>query len=727
VTKRALAVTLLLAIGCGSSNETVDASGGSKYDAPPATGEFGDVCNRHGDCISGYCVEAIGGVGGVCTRPCNDDCPPDWACRDIQAGEGSVKLCVPNAPQLCLACATDAECGTDAACLPIDGTGSCATKCTTACPTGYTCKADASGTHAGTYCQPIIGSCTCTSEMEGAARACTNVNAIGTCYGTETCAAATGWSACTAPAAIVETCNGSDDDCDFLIDEDTGGGEACTNTVSGVGTCAGTRTCSGAGGFICQGQIPTLEVCNYADDDCDSKSDETFAGVGTLCSPGVGACLRYGSIRCNAGGTGVECSVTAGTPTAEQCNQIDDDCDAKTDETFTTLGTSCSVGLGVCTRYGTTICSSNGTTTTCSATAGTSTSAETCNYLDDNCDGTVDNGFRNALTGAYDQTANCGSCGNDCATVFTGANSSGVCSVGTGTPQCVMVCSAGSFNLNGSTADGCEFMLDTTAVYVSMSETQAVDDSTCGLGPVGSGTGNHPCRTIAFGLSRATALSRPNLRIADGTYDEPVTLVTGKHLFGGYRAVTWERHLATTNTVIQGVTSSGNHDITVTATNVSNATFEGFVVRGSFNTKPGGNSYAIYISGGATTLTIRSNQIFAGRGGPGAAGSAGTNGLGGVNGAGSVNGSYNAFVATGTGTCSTTNNRQFPNGGVRTCGTNNVSGGNGGGNRCAPMIDVQYSGINGFAGNAGAAPGGGAAGGISQSGYDGEDDKLGGR
>ena len=56
------------------------------------------------------------------------------------------------------------------------------------------------------------------------------------------------------------------------------------------------------------------------------------------------------------------------------------------------------------------------------------------------------------------------------------------------------------------------------------SEAGASDDATCGLGPTGSGSGHHPCRTIAMGLTRATALGRPNLRVADGTYDEPITL-----------------------------------------------------------------------------------------------------------------------------------------------------------------------------------------------------------
>ncbi len=54
--------------------------------------------------------------------------------------------------------------------------------------------------------------------------------------------------------------------------------------------------------------------------------------------------------------------------------------------------------------------------------------------------------------------------------------------------------------------------------------------------------------------------------------------------------------------------------------------FEGFVVRGSANTKTGGNSYAIYVSGSNGNLAIDSNLIYAGRGGPGAAGTAGGSG-----------------------------------------------------------------------------------------------------
>ena len=716
---RALVVALAIA-ACGSPNEMIDANTTPMADAPNPTGQFGDECSQHNDCVSGYCVEALGGVGGVCTRTCNNDCPADWNCRQVDIAGETTSLCVPNAPQLCLACASDSECGSDAACLDLDATGTCATKCTTSCPTGYKCAADPTGQHSGSFCQPVTGSCACTPAMNGATRACTSTNTIGTCYGTETCNGTTGWSACTAATATTESCNGNDDDCDFLIDEDVGGGQACTITVSGVGSCPGTRSCSGATGFVCEGQTPTPEACNYADDNCNGSIDEGFTGLGTLCSPGVGACQRYGSVRCNSAHTGVECSVTAGTPApAELCNQIDDDCDTRTDEAFPTLGNTCSAGLGVCTRYGTTICTTDGLGTACSATAGTSTATETCNYLDDDCDGTVDDGYRNATTGAYDMTANCGGCGNNCATVYTGANSSGVCSTASGSPQCVMVCTSGYSDLNTSTADGCEFQLDTTAVYVSVTDAAAANDGTCGLGPTNSGAGNHPCLSITYGLMRSMMLGRPNVRVADGTYNEAVTLVSGKNLYGGYRAGTWERHLSTTSTAIQGVMSTGgNHDATVFAMSVTNSIFEGFVVRGSLNTKASGNSYAIYISGSDSTLVIRSNQIFAGRGGPGNAGTPGTNGLAGMNGLGSgtdtINGSYDAKITTGTGQCDTSNNRQYTNGGARTCGVTVVNGGKGGGNSCpVSSTYTQQSAANGFAGM------GTGAGAGAQAGWDG--------
>lgn len=50
---------------------------------------------------------------------------------------------------------------------------------------------------------------------------------------------------------------------------------------------------------------------------------------GTPCSAGVGACLQNGIMQCNGGN--VACSVVPGMPSTETCNAVDDDCDGVVD------------------------------------------------------------------------------------------------------------------------------------------------------------------------------------------------------------------------------------------------------------------------------------------------------------------------------------------------------------------------------------------------------------
>jgi hypothetical protein len=730
----ACVIALAAAIGCGSSHRAPsDAADDGNVSMPDATfgnGQFGDPCTMHSDCASGYCVEPSPGYGGVCTMTCTDTCPQSYDCLSVTYPGATVKLCIPNAARLCSACATDTECP-GGACLTLDdntgGPGNlfCASACNSQmdCPTHYTCKADASASHTGNYCQPDTGSCTCNYTMDGAVRTCANAAGVNTCYGTQTCAAMTGWSTCTAPVAMPEVCDGIDNDCNFLIDDGLPSGQACTIS-NGYGSCPGVQVCGGAQGYVCHGQTPMMEICNGVDDNCNGQVDEGFPGLGNACTAGVGACLRYGANVCNAGGTGVMCSAVAGAPTAELCNRIDDDCDGNVDEDFTTLGMACSAGMGVCTRYGTYVCNTSGSATVCNATPGTGTT-ETCNYLDDDCNGIIDDGFRNPLTGLYDTTPNCGACGNNCATQYTAGHSAGTCAVVGGAAQCVMQCGSGYFDLDGSTLDGCEFFLDSNVIYVSANDAAAVDDTTCGLGPTGTGAGNHPCKTISYGLGRASTTGRANVEVANATYNESVTLVAGKNLLGGYTA-TFTRDLANTSTEITGASSAGVHDRTVIATNITTATlFEGFVILGSDNVKASGNSYAIYISGSSSALTIRANQIFAGRGGPGGAGASGTNGTAGANGA-----PYNASLfdsfQTNLNCANSSEDRTAYGGGLRTCPGGNVGGGNGGGDNCTPNINTQNSTANSPAtnGNPGGGPGGGAGGTAGARGWDAQEGNV---
>jgi hypothetical protein len=252
------------------------------------------------------------------------------------------------------------------------------------------------------------------------------------------------------------------------------------------------------------------------------------------------------------------------------------------------------------------------------------------------------------------------------------------------------------------------------AIYVSVDDPTAVDDGACGGIPA-LGGGQHPCRSIAVGLQRAIGRNRPEVRVADGRYAESVTLLNGKSLLGGFRPDTWERHLGSTNTIIDGVSSAGQHDRTIVAVGINSPTvFEGFVVRGSSNSKPSGNSYAFYVSN-SSGLTIRGNFVYGGRGGPGAAGGAGAFQLPGANGTGHASAAadpaYDAFITTGAGTCNTSNNRQYINGGAGGFGGDNVSGGKGGGNECPTANDfTRRSAHNGDDGQPGSVSLGGGSG-----------------
>ncbi len=276
---------------------------------------------------------------------------------------------------------------------------------------------------------------------------------------------------------------------------------------------------------------------------------------------------------------------------------------------------------------------------------------------------------------------------------------------------------------NGLQTIAVTFIVFADGIHVSESDPQAADNGTCGLGPAGTGGGRFPCQTIAQGLVRAAATGRTAVRVADGLYNESVTLVNGISLLGGHRPDTWERHVTTTNTVIQGATSMGPHQVTLGATSITSTTaFEGFVVRGPFNGTAGGNSYAIYVSSSTANLAIRQNVIHAGRGGPGSPGATGLNGALGTDGGGrgANPAAYDAFTATGTGFCNVSNNRVLANGGAATFGGDVVDGGAGGGNTCPPSDTLgPRSAGNGMNGQPGAPPRGGGNGVGGAGGFDG--------
>jgi hypothetical protein len=300
-------------------------------------------------------------------------------------------------------------------------------------------------------------------DVQGIGLACTGgtVNTTGACTAAYTC---TGTFNPGGPGGLTcsqvvgpraETCNGVDDNCNGTIDEgNPGGGAQCglncpTGQPSGcIGACAppGTTVCTN-GALVCNGsKAPTAEVCNGIDDNCDGTTDNnvTDSWNGTPCcstgniadcsNTGSGSRCAVGSFICSAGTRVCNGSTTK---SVETCNGIDDDCNGIIDD-VPLVNTNCTGGgtnnQGACTAQW-----------KCAATPGpgpggltctqiVGPTAEICNGIDDNCDGTVDNSPSGV--GAP--------CGQNCPTGLP-AGCKGQCQVGS------TACVNGAIQCNGST------------------------------------------------------------------------------------------------------------------------------------------------------------------------------------------------------------------------------------------------------------------------------------
>ncbi|MFN7131549.1 MAG: MopE-related protein, partial [Myxococcales bacterium] len=706
--------------------------------------QLGDLCELDTECESGLC-DAIPGGQKVCLKPCSHGCDYENGeiCTTLGASaEKARQACVPDKGGLCNQCETSADCPYPAdACVEVDGRKVCARDCSfdgAPCPGGYVCATatDVDGLAAGRQCMPKTGSCDCMPQTAGQTRSCTITNAFGKCGGMEKCDPDRGFIGCDAKVPQAEKCNLLDDNCDGRVDEDS---ETAQNPAAGIPpkTCGKGSCFRSVPGCIegqeqsCVAGEPTDEICNGLDDNCNGTIDEPFTDLGQACSNGLGVCQRAGVMVCTADGSATACGAVPAPPGVEVCNKLDDDCNGSIDD----MGTV-SCGVGICKN--TIVKCQDGTEPACVPLDGNKRT-ETCNELDDDCDGVVDNGFN-----LQNDLANCGKCGT-------------VCSVRNGTPDCdsgqcvvqscnvsqgfddcdkrystgceqdiwssldhcggcnklcafanasarctggacsIGPCNPGWYDANENPADGCEYQ----CTFLSATDTpddgfvdancDGIDGELnnaifvdCGAGNDGNpGTRALPVKTLTRALQSSSASGRNQILVANALCNESITLKEGVGLYGGYNNQTWARSFA--NLPIIQPNSSATPAVTGTGILAATA-FDAFVVTAPAGISPSGSSIAMQLVN-SNGVRISNSDLRA------AAGAPGPDGLNGVNGG---NGSVGQDGKPGGD--GTSNGGEGGVGGTSACG----SGGTGGRGGYGPQ-----DGFSGGGGSRGACAGSG--------------------
>ncbi len=419
----------------------------------------GCECAADGDCDYGVCLD--GADGKSCSLPCGHGCPPDLACATLDKAGATIHHCVPAHVDLCDPCTATEACtslGRDgSACVSYGAAGNfCGSACDgdADCPTGYACE---SALHAegGTSLQcvkkpdkggvaGVYGTCGCSVAAKAGkfSTVCWKQTDGVRCYGARACSEA-GLSDCDAAAAGSEKCDGVDNDCNGLVDEDTcGDGNPCTTDSCAGGKCDNvnvTGPCNSDDSVCTSGDACKDGACQVGD---VLKCDDNNICTKDSCDPVKGCqnvnedatpCDADGS-KCTPGDACLDGTCTAGDLKVCDDNKTCtvDSCEAKTGDCKATLivGLACDDG-DVCTL--TDLCQTGGD---CKGTVRTCNDGNVCTV--DTCNKTK------AVGAACEHSPNTKACddGNKCTTgdkCLSKACGAGAAKVCTASKACMTV------------------------------------------------------------------------------------------------------------------------------------------------------------------------------------------------------------------------------------------------------------------------------------------------
>jgi hypothetical protein len=285
-------------------------------------------------------------LDGTCECKAKSDCPSGRDCVDGRcflipdAGIGE-----PGWP-----CTSDTEC-LRGPCLPRGpGNGQicsalCATDAGFACPGGWECKVAQDG---GDVCVPPLKAlclpCQADSDCNAAGDHCLTF-----ADGSRGCGQDCSFTACpTGYSCLDQHLDGGDvkqcvpDAKTCTCSVVTAGLKRACKRANTVGTCFGFETCRSTGAWTgCDAPDASVEVCDGVDNDCNGLVDQADPGMSSAGLPGYPNCTKgltcSGKWTCGPtsldGGVSFFCS--APDPLQETCNGLDDDCNGVVDDGLT--------------------------------------------------------------------------------------------------------------------------------------------------------------------------------------------------------------------------------------------------------------------------------------------------------------------------------------------------------------------------------------------------------
>ena len=503
------------------------------------------------------------------------------------------------------------------------------------------------------------------------------------CPGIEVCAGAAGY-VCDAPVPGPEICDGVDNDCNGVADDPF---------VDAVGLYTSEQHCGGCD-VDCDALLPgaTDTACevgpqgaacrvvscppgSFANDDRTAclglpdalcrpcESNEDCLGPDSRCltfDEGERACGRDCAPGSPYGTTcpdGYDC-------VAGQCRPVSETCQC----TSESVGATRSCLVLTCDGFETCEPSGDGFEWgSCDISAW----REACDGLDNDCDGAVDNGFLNPVSGRYESDEHCGQCNNDCGRRWVAEvdHAVGGCDLSRTVPDCQIVsCTTEQIagmtfewvDVNALPDDGCECRRREGNVGIDDPDRGSfttllegvVDENCDGIdgvigdalfvsaeaNPGGDGSLARPFQRIQDAVDALLGSGRVYVLVAEGVYRERVVVSDGVQIYGGYSEDFQRRDVLRLASIVQspivpgqgspgslvanGVGASG------TPTIIAGLHVYGADAPAAATGQPGATSVAVWIHNAGPALRLQNNVIRGGRGGTGGRGADGATGFG---------------------------------------------------------------------------------------------------